>query len=80
MKLQIVLCCLDYNFVLTEDKPIIDPTTTNAQRTATQVSIDKWIKTNKMSFLIIKSSIDSIMFDEISEKKNAKELLVVIKH
>ena len=25
MKLQIVLCFLDYNFVLTENKPIIDP-------------------------------------------------------
>ena len=41
MKLQIVLCCLDYNFVLTEDKLIIDSTTTDAQKTVTQVFIDK---------------------------------------
>ena len=30
MKLQIVLGCLDYDFVLTENKPIIDPTATDA--------------------------------------------------
>jgi len=57
MKLQIVLGFLDYDFVLTEDKPIIDPTTTNAKKPATQVPIDKWVKANKMSILIIKSSI-----------------------
>ena len=80
MKLQIVLCCLNYNFVLTEDKPIINPIATYAQKAATQVSIDKWIKTNKMSILITKPSIDPIMFREISEKENAKDLLVVMKH
>jgi len=32
---------IDYNFVLAEDKYIIDPVTTNAQKIATQVSIDK---------------------------------------
>ena len=80
MKLQIALRCLDYNFVLTEDKPIIDPTNTYAQKAAIEVSIDKWIKTNKMSILIIKSSIVPIMFGEIPEKENAKDLLVVIKH
>jgi len=79
MKLQIVLCCLDYNFVLSEDKPIINPTVTNAQKTATQVSIDKLMKTNKMSILLIKPSIDHIMFGGISKKKNAKALFVIIK-
>ena len=33
-----------------------------------------------MSILIIKSSIDPIMFGEIPEKENAKDLRVVIKH
>ena len=32
MKLQIVLGSLDYDFVLTESKLIIDPTTTDAQK------------------------------------------------
>ena len=36
-----VLCCLDYNFVLTEDKFIIDPTAIDAQKAVTQVSFDK---------------------------------------
>ena len=66
--------------MLTDDKPIIDPTTTDAQKTATQEFIDKWVKTNKMSILIIKFSINPIMFGEIPEKDNAKDLLVVIKH
>ena len=43
------------------------------------MSIDKWIKTNKMNILIIKSSTDPIMFGEIPEKENAKNLLVVMK-
>ena len=67
--------------MLTEDKPIIDPTATNAQKTATQVSIDIWVKTNKISILIIKCFIDSIMSSGILKKKeNAKDLLVIIKH
>ena len=33
-----------------------------------------------MSILIIKSSIDLIMFGEILENENVKDLLVVIKH
>ena len=68
------------SFVLTENKPIIDPTATDAQKAATQVSINKWVKANKMSILIIKSSIDPIMSGGIPEKENAKDLLVVIKH
>jgi len=71
---------LDYSFMLSEDKPITDPTPTDAQKAATQVSIDKWDKINKMNILIIKSSMDLIMFGRIPEKKNAKDLLVIIKH
>jgi len=66
--------------VLTEDKPIIDQTATDAQKAATQVSIDKWVNANKMSIPLIKSSIDPIMSDGIPKKENAKNLLVVIKH
>ena len=33
-----------------------------------------------MNILIIKCSIDTIIFSGISEKENAKDLLVVIKH
>ena len=80
MKLHIVLCCPDYNFVLTEDKPIIDPTTIDAQKAVTQVFIDKWVKANKMSILIIKCSIDPIMFGGISKKESTKDLFAVIKY
>jgi len=66
--------------VLTEDKSIIDPTATDAQKATTQVSIDKWVKANKISILIIKSSKDPTMSGGISEKVNAKDLLAVIKH
>ena len=65
--------------MLTDDKPIIYPAVTDAQKAATRVSTDKWVKANKMSILIIKSSIDLIMFGEIPEKENVKDLLVVIK-
>ena len=50
MKLQIALDYLDYNFVLSEDMPIFDPTTTDAQQAAAQVSIDKWVKPTRYVF------------------------------
>jgi len=74
------LNCLDYDFVMTEDKLIIDQITTDAQKATTQAYTDKGVMSNKMSILIIKPSIDPIMSDRIPEKENAKNLLVVINH
>ena len=72
--------CLNYNFVLTEDKLIIDPTVTDTQKAVTQIPIDKWVKANKISILLIKCSIAPIMFSGIHENENAKDLFVIIKH
>jgi hypothetical protein len=55
MNVEIVLGCLHYDFVLTVAKPVIRPTVTDAQKAATQLSIYKWVKVDKMSILIIKS-------------------------
>ena len=64
--------CLDYDFVLTENKSIIGPTTTSAQKAATQVSIHKWVEANNTSILIIKSSMNPIMSGGIPEKENLR--------
>ncbi|KAF6172083.1 hypothetical protein GIB67_029501 [Kingdonia uniflora] len=76
LKIQISLGYLDFDFVFTETKPAdLTDTSSNVEK----VAYAKWVKANKMTNLIYRSSIDSIMRGGIAEKGTAKKLLDVIK-
>ncbi|KAF6144324.1 hypothetical protein GIB67_024551 [Kingdonia uniflora] len=76
LKIQIALGYLDFDFNLTEVKPA---NLTDISSDVEKVAYVKWVKTNKMANLIIRSSIDPIMRGSIAERDTANELLDVIK-
>ncbi|KAL5700091.1 hypothetical protein ACHQM5_025586 [Ranunculus cassubicifolius] len=75
LSIQIVLGYLEYDFVLTEDQPVITGVDTPDQVAARQ----KWVKANNMASLIIRSRIDPIMRGGIPQTLTAKELFSTIK-
>ena len=76
LELEIVLGCLDYDFVLTEEKP---PTPTKESTETQRATHAKWVKANKLAILIIRASIDETIRGGIPSKETVKELLEIIK-
>ncbi|KAF6147091.1 hypothetical protein GIB67_036810 [Kingdonia uniflora] len=76
LEIQIALGYLDFDFVLTEAK---SADFTDTSYDVEKVAYVRWVKANKMTNLIIHSSIDPIMWGGIAERGTVKELLDVIK-
>ncbi|XP_020249419.1 uncharacterized protein LOC109826810 [Asparagus officinalis] len=76
MQVEIVLGCLDYDYVLTEDKPE-EPDESSSQ--SEKKSHAKWVKANKLAMLIIRASVDQTIRGGIPACETAKELLETIK-
>ncbi|XP_020243313.1 uncharacterized protein LOC109821543 [Asparagus officinalis] len=76
IQVEIVLGCLDYNYVLTEDKPEEHDESSSLSE---KKSHTKWVKANKLAMLIIRASVDQTIRGGILACKTAKELLETIK-
>ncbi|XP_020243238.1 uncharacterized protein LOC109821464 [Asparagus officinalis] len=76
MKVEIVLGCLDYHYVLTEEK-LEEPN--DSSSLSEKKSHAKWVKANKLAMLIIRASVDQTIRRGIPACETAKKFLETIK-
>jgi hypothetical protein len=75
MNLDIMLGCMDYDFVLTEPKPPTDES--SATEKAHHV---RWEKVNRLAMMIIRASIRESLRGGIATTKTSSELMSLIKN